>query len=258
MIPINNTKIIKKENSYIVNDYVDYLAIKTNNHISDNNLDIKTYNNKIELLDHIDQTFIEIWLNMNGKQQFVDLLTKPPFIIIPLYFLSSYYQIKFEFTANSNLGFEYYFYKDQHSNKIKQPEQINFESFRKTFKIIYNSTPISNNLNINLSFNIYPIELIWKYHDDTLVPESIEIDSHTNTVNTKYFTTIQPLLYHNLKNVYPNIAFYSFGLNPNSYKPDVENTTQFPISNISINNYYSQNMDKYSKTKVYLIGIIQK
>lgn len=265
MIPINNIKIIKKENSYIVNDYVDYLTIDTiDTNILYNISCITTYNDKGKLLDQIDGTFIDIWLNMNGKQQFIDLLTEPPFIIVPLYFLSTYYQIKFEFVDNSS-NCEYHFYKDQNSNKIKQSDQIMIESYRKTFRIIYNGIPSSNNLNINLPFNIYPVELIWKYHDDTLIPESIKISSdeihnniNTNTINTKYFTAIQPLLYHNLKLVHPNIAFYSFGLNPNSYKPVIENTTQYPINDICINNYYSQNTDKYGAITIYLVGNIEK
>lgn len=276
MIPISTNKIIKKENTYVITDYVDYLSISTNDSFTFSNiLKITTYSGKLEILDQIDGTFIDIWLNINNGQHISKLITEPPFIIIPLYFLSNYYKIKFEFDSvdADSCNCVYNFYKDQHSNKIKQFDQTNIDKFRKTFRMIYNDIPISNIVVVNFNFNLFPEELIWKYDDSSVLPESIEIftnvphigiDKHldiekigSNLANTKYFTIMQPLLHHNIQNTLSNLAFYSFGINPNSYKPLTENSIQYKINNININNNYNCNIDKYGILKVYIIGMFE-
>lgn len=266
MIPINTNKIVKNNNSYMVTDYVDYLMINTtSSDVLSSISKITTYNGKMEILDQIDGTFINIWLNTQSSQQTVDSLLEPPIVIIPIYFLSMYNCIEFDFVSDSLIC---NFYKDQ--TKIKRPEQIYIDKFRKTFRIIYNNSPISNKLVINLNFNIYPQELIWKYFDKSSLPELVQISSdiqHINNkydiffeqigsalTNTKYYTIIQPLLHHNSQNLNPTVAFYSFGANPTSYKLLSENTTQFPINNICINNDY---IPKVNPIKVYIIGMTE-
>ena len=79
-----------------------------------------------------------------------------------------------------------HFYKDERSNKIKPSEQIYIDKFRKTFRMIYNDIPISNNININFDFSIFPEEVIWKYYDYSSVPDSIEIYTNVPHIGKNY------------------------------------------------------------------------